>query len=159
MSCPAILAYRLNHRLVHSGCQKNVPIAGGFFWNTTYAAHLFPEPFYDKRYKANMLHSRQVARLQQIAAPAHAAVHSASLRQPAEGKRPMESTIPFSETILKKLNTFGGTGSIELRRRLSNIHNIPVDDITRFVFFEKCPRPYGLHPVRRLFYSSRRLRS
>jgi hypothetical protein len=37
---------------VYSGCQKNVPIAGGFFWNTTYAAHLFPEHGYDKRYNA-----------------------------------------------------------------------------------------------------------
>jgi hypothetical protein len=35
----------------YSGCQKNVPIAGRFFVTTTYAAIIFPEHIYDKRYK------------------------------------------------------------------------------------------------------------
>jgi hypothetical protein len=35
----------------YSGCQKNVPIAGCFFVTTTYAAILFAEHNYDKRYR------------------------------------------------------------------------------------------------------------
>jgi hypothetical protein len=34
----------------YSGCQKNVPISGRFFATTFYAAILFSERDYDKRY-------------------------------------------------------------------------------------------------------------
>jgi hypothetical protein len=35
----------------YSGCQKNVPIAERLFGYNTYAAILFSEHYYDKRYK------------------------------------------------------------------------------------------------------------
>jgi hypothetical protein len=37
--------------VTHSGCQKNVQVGGRFFATTTYAAILFSEHIYDKRYK------------------------------------------------------------------------------------------------------------
>jgi hypothetical protein len=35
----------------YSACQKNIPIADGFFCYNIYAAILFSEHYYDNRYK------------------------------------------------------------------------------------------------------------
>jgi hypothetical protein len=44
---PAELGRAIFH---YSGCQKNVPISGRFFATNAYAAILFAERNYDKRY-------------------------------------------------------------------------------------------------------------